>query len=113
MDGNPSSDLENYFIQSLFQDEYSLEPLEPEKEFKLEKDEGISGGEEKLRIPALSPLELGLKEKLSWGTQQDFEVLAKQLDPSLTESEAGALFNRLVEGGSIARDPEGWWRWIR
>lgn len=113
IDGNPSSDLKNHFIQSLFQDEYSLEPLEPEKEFKPEKDEEISSGEEKLRIPALSPLESGLKEKFSWGTQQEFEALAKQVDPSLTKSEAGALFKRLVDGGAIARDPEGWWRWIR
>jgi len=111
--GNPSSDLENYFTQNLFQDEYSLEPLEPEKEFKPEKDDEISSGEEKLRIPALSPLESGLKEKFSWGTQQDVEALARQVDPSLTESEAGALFKRLVDEGSIARDPEGWWRWIK
>jgi hypothetical protein len=87
--------------------------LEPEKEFKPEKDSEINGGEEKLRIPALSHLESGLKEKFSWGTQQDFEALAKQVDPSLTESEAGALFKRLVDEGSIARGPEGWWRWTR
>jgi len=109
--GNPSDDLEKYFMQSFFRDEYFLEPLEPEQEFKLEKDVEISGGEERRRVPALPHLESGLKDKFSWGTQQDFEVLAMQLDPSLTRSEAENLFEKLVDEGSIAMDPEGWWRW--
>ena len=113
IDGNPSSELENFFIENLFKDEYSLEPLEPEQELKLEKGAEISSGEERRQISALSHLESGLKEKFSWGTQQDFEALARQLDPSLTESEAGNLFERLVDDGSIARDPEGWWRWTK
>jgi hypothetical protein len=111
--GNPSSDLDNYFKATLFQDEYFLEPFKPEQEAKLEKSREISSDEEKDKFAGLSHLEVTLREKFSKGTQYDFEVLAQQLDPNLTESEAETLFNRLVDAGAIAMDPEGWWRWIR
>jgi hypothetical protein len=110
VDGNPHDDLEKIFIQSLFRDEYFLEA---KKELNLVKNAEISSGEEKRRIPASSPLEAKLKEKFSRGTQQDFEALAKQLDPNLTKSEADHLFEKLVDEGAIAMDPEGWWRWTR
>jgi len=113
VDGNPHGDLEKIFIQSLFRDEYFLEPLEAKQELNLVKNAEISSGEEKRRIPASSPLEAKLKEKFSRGTQQDFEALAKQLDPRLTKLEADHLFEKLVDEGSIAMDPEGWWRWIK
>jgi hypothetical protein len=111
--GNPSSDLENCFKATLFQDEYFLEPFKPEQEAKLEKSHEISSDEEKDKFAGLSHLEVTLKAKFSKGTQQEFAVLAKQLDPSLTESEAENLFSRLVDAGAIAMDPEGWWRWTR
>jgi hypothetical protein len=110
---NSSSDLTKYFIEKLFREEYFLEPLEPKQEPKTEKETEISGGEEKLQILALSHLESDLKEKFSWGTQQDFEKTAKQLDPNLTQSEAENLFEKLVDQGHIAMDPNGWWRWIQ
>jgi len=111
--GNPSSDLENHFKATLFQEEYFPEPFKPEQEAKLEKDHEISSDEEKDKFAGLSHLEVTLREKFSRGTQHDFAVLAKQLDPSLTESEAETLFCRMVDEGAIAMDPEGWWRWIR
>jgi len=99
-------------VQSLFQDEYFLEPLEPKETFKPEKTAESSRCEEKRRISGISHLEATLKEQFTWGTQQDFEALAQQLNPALTEAEAETLFWQLVDGGSIARDPDGWWRWI-
>jgi hypothetical protein len=54
-----------------------------------------------------------LKEQFSIGTQQDFENIAKQLDPDLTSSEAENLFEKLVDEGQIAMDPAGWWRWTQ
>ena len=71
----------------------------------------ISSSEEKLQILATSYFESKLKEQFLSGTQQDFENTAKQLDPNLTQSEAGKLFEKLVDEGVIAMDPEGWWRW--
>jgi len=111
--GNPSCDLEKYFTKTLFQGEYFLEPLKPEQKLKLENNAKISGGEERRRIPDLFHLEAKLREKFSWGTQQDFETLAKQFDPSLADSEAESLFEKLVDEGAIAMDPEGWWRWAK
>jgi hypothetical protein len=111
--GNPSCDLQNYIVQSLFQDEYFLEPLEPKEDPKLEKNAEISRCEEKRRISGISQLEATLKEKFTWGTEQDFEALARELDPELTKPEAENLFWRLVDDSAIARDPEGWWRWTK
>ena len=110
--GNPSGDLQNHIVQRLFQDEYFLEPLEPKEESKLEKRPEISRCEEKRRISGVSHLEAVLKAQFAGGTEQDFEALARQLDPTLAESEAQTLFRRLVDTGAIARDPDGWWRWI-
>ncbi len=110
---NPSCDLEKHFIRSLFQDEYFLEPLKAEQEFKLEKNTEISSGEEKRQISDLSCLEAKLKEKFSWGTQKDFETLVRQLEPNLADTEAESFFEKLVDEGAIAIDPEGWWRWTK
>jgi len=110
--GNPSCDLQNHIVQRLFQDEYFLEPLEPAEDSKLEKNAEISRCEEKRRISGISQLEATLKERFTWGTEQDFEALAQQLNPALTEAEAETLFWQLVDAGAIARDPDGWWRWI-
>jgi len=110
--GNPSGDLQNDIVQRLFQDEYFLEPLEPKEDSKRVKNAEISRCEERRRISGVSQLEAALKEKFVWGTEQDFEALAIELDPNLAESEAETLFWRLVDTGAIARDPDGWWRWI-
>jgi len=110
---NSNSDLTIYFIEKLFREEYFLEPLDPEHEPKPEKEAEISSGEEKLQILGLSHLESNLKEKFAYGTQQDFEKIAKQLDPNLTQSEAENLFEKLVDEGHIAMDPAGWWRWTQ
>jgi len=110
---NPSSDLESHFKATLFQEEYFLEPFKPEQEAKPEKSPEISSDDEKDKFAGLSHLEVTLRAKFSKGTQHDFAVLAQQLDPRLTESEAEHLFSRLVDAGAIAMDPEGWWRWIR
>jgi len=110
---NSNSDLTIYFIEKLFREEYFLEPLTPKQEPKTVKEPEISGGEEKLQILGLSSLESSLKMNFLWGTQQDFEKIAKQLDPNLTQSEAENLFEKLVDQGHIAMDPAGWWRWTQ
>ncbi|HDQ05966.1 MAG TPA: hypothetical protein ENN36_04495 [Candidatus Bathyarchaeota archaeon] len=110
---NSSSDLTKYFIEKLFREEYFLEPLEPKQDPKTENNAEIIGGEEKLQNSTLSQLQSDLKEKFSWGTQQDFEKIAKQLDPNLSQSEAESLFEKLVDQGHIAMDPQGWWRWTQ
>ena len=108
-----SSDLTKYFLDRLFRDEYFYEPLEPKTDNKALKEPEISSSEEKLQILALSQLESALKEQFSRGTQQDFENIAKQLNPNLTRSEAENLFEKLVDGGQISMDPAGWWRWTQ
>jgi len=108
---NSSSDLTKYFIEKLFREEYFLEPLEPKQDSKTLKEPEISGTEEKLQILGISEFESRLREKFLFGTQQDFENLAKQLDPNITQSETESLFEKLVDEGKLAMDPEGWWRW--
>ena len=108
---NSSCDLTKYFIETLFREEYFLEPLEPKQDSKTLKEPKISGIEEKLQILGISEFESRLREQFSNGTQQDFEKIAKQLDPNLTQSESERLFEKLVDQGDIAMDPEGWWRW--
>jgi hypothetical protein len=111
--GNPSCDLQDYVVRNLFQEEYFLEPFEPEEDSKQGKDDEISSDEEKRRIEDVSHLEATLREKFVRGTQRDFETLASQLNPKLTKSETVTLFWRLVDDGSVAMDPDGWWRWTR
>ena len=108
---NSSCDLTKYFIETLFRDEYFLEPLEPKQDSKTLKEPKIVGVEEKLQNLGFSQLESKLRELFSSGTQQDFEKIAKQLDPKLTEPESERLFQKLVDQGDLAMDPEGWWRW--
>jgi hypothetical protein len=64
------------------------------------------------------PIHLSCYQKLkaqeinfSKGTQQDFKAITKVQNPNLSDQEAEELFEKLVDEGAIAMDPEGWWRW--
>ena len=39
------------------------------------------------------------------------KIKTKQFNPNLTQSESERLFEKLVDQGDLAMDPEGWWRW--
>jgi len=64
-------------------------------------------------IPETETLIQNLRKFFSKGTEEEFESLIKQLNPSLTDREAATLFNQLVEAGHLARDAEGRWQWTR
>jgi hypothetical protein len=110
---NSSCDLTKYFIEKLFKEEHYLEPLEPKQDSKIENSPKNSSTEENLQNLGISNFKSKLREKFSRGTQEDFEKITKEIDPEITQIEAEKIFEKLVDQGNIAMDPEGWWRWTK
>jgi len=50
-----------------------------------------------------------LRTAFKKGTEDEFKALA--VEKGLSEADVDALFNRLVDEGSLAMDPDGFWRW--
>ncbi len=110
---NSKCDLTKHFIETLFREEYFLDPLEPKKDIKKANKPKNSLIDENLQILGTFNLKTMLKEKFKRGTQQNFENTVKQIDPKLTQLEIEQLFEKLVETGDLAMDPEGYWRWTK
>jgi len=108
---NSKCDLTKHFIDTLFREEYFLDQLEPKTHIKTVNKPKNCLIEENLQILGSFNLKTMLKEKFERGTQQNFENIVKQIDPKVTSLEIEQLFEKLVETGDLAMDPEGYWKW--